>query len=494
MEGKQKIKMKNIILFVVTLGLLISPVVTNVNSVKAVDVQSQIDLMAQLNLQIQALKTQLGQLSVDQQTNISVLAKNLGQGSSGDDVKILQAILAADASIYGEGLITGYFGPATARAVAKFQAKYGINATGFVGPLTRAKIKAEFDDTVGLEADAMGTKRPCVKIPPGHLIAPGWLRKHDGVRPIVPTCQKLPEGISNKIEGSAVISAVATANLTAGSATISWTTNEAATSKVYYSAATPVNLSTSLTVSDNAYVTAHSLNLVNLSANTTYYFVVESRDTDGNVSVSAESSFMTNATADATAPTISGVAASSISANGTTINWTTNESATGKVYYSTTSPVDINTAASVSANVSATNQSANLVGLSANTTYYFVVQARDASGNTSVSASYVFTTSASTSGDTTPPTISSVGVMVTVNAAVVTWITNESATGKVYYSTTTPVNTASAQFVASADLSVNHSLSLTGLSANTTYYIVIESKDGSNNASMSTTYQFTTGS
>ncbi|HBM45407.1 TPA: hypothetical protein DDZ75_00275 [Patescibacteria group bacterium] len=36
---------------------------------------------------------------------------------------------------------TGYFGAITARGVQKFQATYGINQTGGVGPLTRAKIK-----------------------------------------------------------------------------------------------------------------------------------------------------------------------------------------------------------------------------------------------------------------------------------------------------------------------------------------------------------------
>jgi len=53
--------------------------------------------------------------------------------------------------IYPEGLVTGYFGPLTLSAVKRFQQKYwqeilapwGLTkdqATGFVGPTTRAKI------------------------------------------------------------------------------------------------------------------------------------------------------------------------------------------------------------------------------------------------------------------------------------------------------------------------------------------------------------------
>ena len=53
--------------------------------------QAQIDLMAQLNAQIQTLQGQLVQLKGQQIVNIEVISRDLGQGSRGDDVKILQA-------------------------------------------------------------------------------------------------------------------------------------------------------------------------------------------------------------------------------------------------------------------------------------------------------------------------------------------------------------------------------------------------------------------
>ncbi|MFA6339137.1 MAG: peptidoglycan-binding domain-containing protein [Candidatus Paceibacterota bacterium] len=41
-------------------------------------------------------------------------------------------------------MVNGSFGPATTRAVKRFQQKYGISQTGTVGPVTRAKINELF--------------------------------------------------------------------------------------------------------------------------------------------------------------------------------------------------------------------------------------------------------------------------------------------------------------------------------------------------------------
>jgi peptidoglycan hydrolase-like protein with peptidoglycan-binding domain len=92
-------------------------------------------------------------------TNISVqkvmLKISLKVGDRGDDIKTLQTWLAQDKIIYPEGLITGYFGPATKRAVIKFQEKYtndvlrpfGLkNGNGWVGPATRAKLNEVFGE------------------------------------------------------------------------------------------------------------------------------------------------------------------------------------------------------------------------------------------------------------------------------------------------------------------------------------------------------------
>lgn len=68
---------------------------------------------------------------------------------TGGDVSRLQQFLAKDPSLYPEGLVTGFYGPATVRAVQRYQAQNGIisygtpETTGYgaVGPATLAKIR-----------------------------------------------------------------------------------------------------------------------------------------------------------------------------------------------------------------------------------------------------------------------------------------------------------------------------------------------------------------
>src|SRR5258708_2977255 len=63
----------------------------------------------------------------------------LEKHSAGNDVKLLQQFLKIY-GVYPEGLITGYFGSLTERAVKKFQEKELIDSVGVAGPKTRARI------------------------------------------------------------------------------------------------------------------------------------------------------------------------------------------------------------------------------------------------------------------------------------------------------------------------------------------------------------------
>jgi peptidoglycan hydrolase-like protein with peptidoglycan-binding domain len=98
----------------------------------------------------------------------SKFERNLRYGMRGSDVKCLQEVLKIkEPEIYPEGLVTGYFGPLTLRAVIKFQEKYkdeilapwGLEkGTGFVGKTTRAKLNAILSGTSSIASIA---KFPC---------------------------------------------------------------------------------------------------------------------------------------------------------------------------------------------------------------------------------------------------------------------------------------------------------------------------------------------
>ncbi len=80
---------------------------------------------------------------------ISAIARTLQFGTTGDDVKLAQTLLAKDPTLYPEGLTTGYFGALTRAAVQRFQEKYGIATPatigyGWVGPRTKAKLAEIF--------------------------------------------------------------------------------------------------------------------------------------------------------------------------------------------------------------------------------------------------------------------------------------------------------------------------------------------------------------
>jgi len=332
------------------------------------------------------------------------LISGLREGMSGDQVKLLQTILSADSSVYPEGKITGYFGSLTAKAIKRFQKKFGLEQVGQVGPKTLEKLNKWLEDNLLTEEDSDKPgegKRFCAIVPPGHLIAPGWLRKQDGVKPIVPSCQVLPPGILQKLGlatttpdvTAPVISGVAATGNTTTSVNIVWMTNEAATSKLWYSTSTPVQAtSTTPSVSSSSLVTNHSVGVSGLAPSTTYYYKVESADAAGNKTVSAEFSFVTLA-ADTIPPIISAVAATSTTATSTHITWATNEPATSKVWYSTSTPVQATgTTPSVYSGSLTLNHDMALSGLVASTTYYYVVSSADAYGNSATTDQFSFLT------------------------------------------------------------------------------------------------------
>jgi hypothetical protein len=124
----------------------------------------------------------------------------------------------------------------------------------------------------------------------------------------------------------------------------------------------------------------------------TYTATFTAKNSVGNVATSSMIITVTSGSGSG-GPVVSGVGATVA----TVISWTTDVPATSKVFYSTTTPVDVNSSATpvVTDSSSVTTHSVTIPGLTPNTKYYFVIQSTDSSGNTGTSSESSFTTQAS---------------------------------------------------------------------------------------------------
>lgn len=182
-----------------------------------------------------------------------VLTRQLQVGMTGSDVSSLQTFLAADATLYPQGLVTGYFGFLTKSAVANFQSRNGIAAVGRVGPQTLPVLNAQMANGVG---DVNAANLYSMNVSYGSNTAAVSFSSNEVVRATVYYSQS-PLNVSETINNVNIVGA-----------------NTAST--------------------DTALKTVHNISLSGLQANTTYYYMVYTSDASGNVTVSVPSSFHTN--------------------------------------------------------------------------------------------------------------------------------------------------------------------------------------------------------
>jgi hypothetical protein len=121
--------------------------------------------------------------------------------------------------------------------------------------------------------------------------------------------------------GGPSISGVGASALTTSGATITWTTDVAATSQLEYGTTSAYGTMTPLNAT---LVTSHSTVLTGLAANTLYHYRVHSKNSGGTESISGDFAFQTNNTTDVTPPTISITAP----ASGATVSGTVTVTAT----------------------------------------------------------------------------------------------------------------------------------------------------------------------
>jgi hypothetical protein len=100
-------------------------------------------------------------------------------------------------------------------------------------------------------------------------------------------------------------------------------------------------------------------------------------------------------------------------------------------------------------------------------------------------AAATYTASFNGTSDTRPPTITAIrAIGVSGSRATISWVTDEPSDSQVEYGTSPTFGTASALDPAKV---TSHSVRLTGLSPNTTYYYRVKSKDAAANLAVSGT-------
>ncbi len=264
--------------------------------------------------------------------------------------------------------------------------------------------------------------------------------------------------------------------------TITWATDEGATSQVEYGTTSGYG---SFSSTNTTLGTSHSVTLSGLSDATTYHFRVISQDGAGNTATSGDNTFTTNSQTDTTPPVVTNIASTHITASSATVIWGTDEAATSQVAYGTStndeslSPVDTTLV---------TSHSRTLTGLTATTTYHYAVISTDASGNTVTGPDRTFTTGAPS--DTTGPLISNIGAdTLTQSGATIRWATDEAATSQVDYGTTTAYGSSTTQ---NATLLLSHAQVLSGLTPGALYHYRVLSVDAEGNLSVSSDATFQT--
>ncbi len=274
-------------------------------------------------------------------------------------------------------------------------------------------------------------------------------------------------------------------NITDTSATISWTTNELATSSLSYG----LDINYGTQKSNTNLNINHIYSLSGLTKGTTYHLQLANTDANGNTRTSADYTFTTTDSTDYTPPVITfatSTGITNITNTNATISWQTNEVATSSIEYGLTS----NYSSSTLISSLDSDHRYTITGLTKGTQYHFRLVNTDASGNTASSTDYTFSTVDTT--DYTPPVITfatSTGVTnITDTSATISWTTDELATSSLFYG----LNTSYGSDKTNTNLNINHTYTLTGLAKGTKYHLQLANTDASGNTMISSDYTFTT--
>jgi hypothetical protein len=183
-----------------------------------------------------------------------------------------------------------------------------------------------------------------------------------------------------------VITNVSASNITLSAATITWFTDESATSQVEYGNTTDYGLSTPV---NKTIVTSHRVTVSGLEPNTTYHFRVKSKDASCNGAVSGDCNFTTTPLMPPTITDVTVVDMIVEPFSSVTVGWWTDVPATSQLEYGKTPDYGFNTTLDEELKL---RLLVELSDLELETVYFFRVKSRNAEGAEAVSKCYTFAT------------------------------------------------------------------------------------------------------
>ncbi len=260
--------------------------------------------------------------------------------------------------------------------------------------------------------------------------------------------------------------------LSGDTAGIAWTTDKPSDTEVSYGTSTGVYPDS---ISSSTLVTAHQIFLTELTPDTMYHYVASSVDAAGNAASSSDLFFTTQA------PVFSDATTTYVGDTSAIVTWDTTMDSDSYVYYFDPTQIgggvgatETGTSTFVGGGGAPFQHTVSIDGLIPGTTYYYYLQSDDANDimhiDNNFNEYYTFTTT-----DHTPPVLSYVKVPVmNETSAIVTWNTDKPSTSWVEYGIESGEYSSST--TEDPTLTTYHAVTLTGLTASTTYYLTAHSK------------------
>lgn len=247
---------------------------------------------------------------------------------------------------------------------------------------------------------------------------------------------------------------------------------------------------------DSELVTLHRVTISGLQPTTTYYYRVGSTDALGNgpdfnqdiTNPSQLGEFITEEGPDEFAPFISNLRVFFVTNTTALITWETDEPSNSLINYGVISDEWDDYMFSEGDAGLVTYHSITITGLQPGTQYFFRAGSVDFSGNgpwlnaREGNPSNEMTFTSATGPDVTAPQISNVRIRTANNqTAIVEWVTDEPSNSQVRYDTSSQKWLDYAYGESDIEMVTEHSVTLTGLSPSTRYYIRVSSMDASGN-------------